>query len=92
MIALLAGIYNDANIIETKIYKIESFGDGIVYIEETGTPRVISDSIKIRTKEDIDYPVMVIEKYDHTIWLKGDNKYLLMPQKDFKSDGSSQYN
>ena len=89
MIAILVGVSSDANIVETKVYETKSFGDGIVYIEETGTPQVISDKIKVKTKDDVDYPVMVVEKYDYTIWLKGSNKYLLMPRKVFKNDNSS---
>ena len=82
---LIIGAIYTPPVIDFKDYELYNVGNGLVYINEDGTPKSIDNSnYTVEVDKDISKPVKRILKYDNTYVAKADKTIILLPDNYFQ--------
>lgn len=82
---LIIGAIGSPPVIDVKDYELYNVGNGLVYINEDGTPKNIDNSnYTVEVDKDISKPVKRVLKYDNTYICKADRAIIVLPDNYFQ--------
>lgn len=82
---LIIGAIGSSPVIDVKDYELYNVGNGLVYINEDGTPKNIdSSSYTVEVDKDISKPVKRVLKYENTYICKANKIIIVLPDNYFQ--------